>query len=202
MIALLSIFEKQSGNSIIMQFTPLAVLFTATIITLATTSPTTTGADATVEIQQTLNLFPISVDTKNYTILADLFTPDASADFAIVPVVYGLSAISSGLQKELQGLVSQHSFTTQSITVHGDRTASAITYLIANFFGQGNLTGQVYTNYGQYRDTLKYVDGVGWRVSNKTLVNTVSSFRQAPSFEAELTLSCQAMTGNRAVVGL
>lgn len=134
-----------------------------------------TGPAAIVEIQQTLNLFPISVDTKNYTILADIFTVDATADFVVVPTVHSLAAIQQVLQASLAGLVTQHSFTTQVIKIQNRREASAITYLIGNFFGQGELAGQVLSNYGQYQDSLRFVDGQGWRVDNRTLVNTVSS---------------------------
>ena len=52
--------------------------------------------------------------------------------------------------------------------------AIAVTYLQANFFGQGNLTGQVLTDYGKYVDELAFVEGVGWRVRDRRLVNFVS----------------------------
>ena len=133
-----------------------------------------TGTGAIVQVQQTLNLFPLSVDSKNYTILSEIFTEDAIANFQLFPIANGLPAIVDGLSRLLAPLVSQHSYTTQEITLDNGTDGSAITYLQGNFFGQGNLTGQVLNNYGKYLDDLTFVDGVGWRVRNRTLITIVS----------------------------
>ena len=137
------------------------------------------GGGAILDIQQTLNLFPLSVDSKNYTMLADIFTHDARADFVLFPAGYGLPAIVAALSKSLAGLKSQHSFTTQVITLQNETDASAVTYLQGNFF----LTGQVLNNYGKYVDDLTFVQDVGWRVRNRTLENFVSCFEMQLAFQ-------------------
>ena len=128
-----------------------------------------------VQIQQTLNLFPLSVDRKNYSLLAEIFTADATANFLVGPITHGLEEIQEQLQARLKGLISHHSLTTQSIEVEqGRKTASATSYLIAVFFGHGPLAKQIFTNYGQYLDTLVLDQQAGgWRVKNRTLVLTV-----------------------------
>lgn len=151
-------------------------------------TPARSGPAAIVDIQQTLNQYALSVDSKNYVILADIFTPDARADFLVFPVVHGLPAIVAVLSKALEGLISQHSLTTQVITLESETDASAITYLQGNFFGQGNLTGQVLNNYGKYIDDLTFVQNVGWRVRNRTLVNFVSLIGRIACFLASSSL--------------
>ncbi|MCJ1419857.1 hypothetical protein MMC32_006213 [Xylographa parallela] len=105
---------------------------------------------ATIDIVYTLNLFSLSVDSHNYTILDSVFTADAVADFATTAgYVKGLSTIQEGLQAALAGTVSQHALSTYIIDVHEDTsTATATTYLQGTFFGQGNFTGQYVTAFG------------------------------------------------------
>lgn len=121
--------------------------------------PSSVATDA-VQIQQTLNLFPLSVDRKKYSLLAETFTPNATANLLVGPTTHGLDEVQEQLQAHLEGLLSHHSLATQSIEVgQGGRTASATSYLIATFFGQGPLAKQVLTNYGQSL-TNKRVVGV------------------------------------------
>lgn len=126
----------------------------------------------TVAIQQTLNIFPLSVDRKDYSRLAEVFSQDVTADFLVGPVCHGLTAVQQQLQAHLEGLGSHHSLTTQSIQFPDAGTATATSYLIATFFGQGQLVGQFLTDYGRYDDTLVRDDG-WWKVNNRTLVIVV-----------------------------
>lgn len=125
-----------------------------------------------VAIQQTLNLFPLSVDRKDYGLLAHVFSQDVTANFLVGPVCHSLTAVHQQLQAHLKGLVSHHSLTTQSIEFPDSGRATATSYLIAAFFGQGQLAGQFLINYGRYEDTLVWDDGA-WKVNNRTLVITV-----------------------------
>lgn len=105
---------------------------------------------AVVQIQQTLNLFPLAVDSHNYTILDQVFATDATANFATsAGYLQGLTAIKDGLRVSLGNTTSQHAFTTQSIDVVGGRKASAVTYLTGTFFGKGSYEGQIFTTYGR-----------------------------------------------------
>ena len=159
-----------------MRFSSIITVFPSLICQIYGYLSLPTAASDIVQIQQTLNLFPLSVDTKNYSLLADIFTSDVTANFLIGSVLHGLEAVQQQLETHLKGLVSHHSLTTQSVVVGENRdTASATSYLIANFFGQGDLARQVLTNYGQYADTLVRDPGTGgWKVNNRTLILTVS----------------------------
>ena len=108
--------------------------------------------DNIVSIEQTLNLFARSVDTHDYALLDSVFASDAVANFATpAGFVDGLPAIKTELRTALTGTISQHALSTHMIYVAGGQptTASARTYLQGTFFGQGNLTGQIQTTYGQ-----------------------------------------------------
>ena len=161
-------------------FIPTFVIAVATSSTpdLHSPTPANSGPAAILQIQQTLNQYALDVDSKNYTALIDVFTPNARAEFQPSLVAFGLPAIVAEVSKSLEGLISQHSLTTQVVTLESETDASAVTYLQANFFGQGNLTGEVVTDYGKYLDDFTFVQDVGWRVRNRTLVTLVSSNKQ------------------------
>jgi len=57
-------------------------------------------ADAYVAVQQTLSKYPLALDTKNFSALAEVFTADVVANYSAVgpPVFHGLAAIEAGLQ--------------------------------------------------------------------------------------------------------
>ena len=76
-------------------------------------------------------------------------------------------------------MISVSAFLHYAVHHNPQRTweASANTYLIGSFSGPQNCTGQIVTNYGQYVNSLTYLDGTGWRISNRTLVNTVGCSR-------------------------
>ena len=142
----------------------------------AVTSSKASQAAAIVSIQQTLALFPIAVDTKNYNLFSSVFTPNVSANFSMPGTqnIHGIPDLTAGLSKGLKGLVSQHSLSTLSATFESNTSANSVQYLLGTFFGQGNLTGQVSSNYGTYFDSLLLQDDGRWLVNKRTFVNIVS----------------------------
>lgn len=131
---------------------------------------------AIVSIQQTLALFPIAVDTKNYDLFSSVFTPNVSANFSMPGSqnIHGIPMLTASLSKGLAGLVSQHSLSTLSVNFSSPTVATSVQYLVGTFFGQGNLTGQVSSNYGNYVDTLLLQDDGSWLVSKRTFESLVS----------------------------
>ena len=108
------------------------------------------AAAAIVEIEQTLIRFSHAVDTHDYSILDTVFAQNATANFNDANgLIQGRAAIENALNKGLEGTVSWHSLTTQRVDLSTSKTASAISYLQGVFFGQGNLTGEVFTSYGR-----------------------------------------------------
>ncbi len=160
----------------------LFTLFTPVVFSTPTSDPgpalsnAATFAADWATIQQTLYLFSIAVDTKEYALLNDVFMPTATANFSTPSSqnISGLPAITALLSKGLTGLTSQHSLTTLAVEFQSPTRANSTQYLTTTFFGLGNLTGQVYVNYGSYKDRLELQNGGKWLVSHRDLVNLVS----------------------------
>ena len=139
--------------------------------------PSATAFDKTsadVQIKNTLAKYPLSVDSKNYTILPELFTEDAL--LASPPPTgnfYGIPAIIGFLTPALENTLTQHSYGTQFIDVVSEKEATAITYLTATFVGTGPKAGTELVNHGKYLDMLVYTPE-RWRVTNRTLVFMVT----------------------------
>lgn len=105
---------------------------------------------AIVEIQRTLDTFSLAVDAHDFSLLSSVFSTDATANFGgSSGELNGLANISTALQTALKGQKSQHALSTQVVDFSSPSQANATSYLQGRFFGQGNLTGQIYTTYGR-----------------------------------------------------
>ncbi len=136
-------------------------------------STSKTDVASHINIQQKLAQFEVFVDSKNYTMLSDVFTPNATFDPGPpTDPLNGLTAIKNWLETSLVDTDTQHDFGTQYIDVHG-QFASAITYFIATFVGVGPKNGSMLVNHAKYLDTLERSGDGGWKISNKTLVYMV-----------------------------
>ena len=99
----------------------------------------TREAAAIVSIQQTLALFPIAVDSKSYGRFSSVFTPNVTANFSMPGTqnIHGIPALTAGLSKGLEGLVSQHSLSTLSVNFSSSTVANSVQYLVGTFFWTG-----------------------------------------------------------------
>ncbi|KAL8686644.1 MAG: hypothetical protein Q9224_005382, partial [Gallowayella concinna] len=162
-------------------------LFTTTILTgivLATTQcsclPATEYAkinnpsskDVTA-IQQTLGLFPIAIDTKQFDLLDAVFTPTATGNFTGHSVAVGLPAIKSYFAQGLTGLVSQHNLATLYINMTGTEKATAHHWVQDSYFGTGNATESIYMSWGYHEDDLVKSRG-RWLVQKRVSGTSVS----------------------------
>lgn len=141
------------------------------------TSSTPNTYDA---IRNTLNTYPLAIDSKNFSLLSSVFTPDAIANYtAPLGVLTGLPAIASTLQQSLETVMTQHALSTQVIEMLGHGRANTTTYYTASHFGVGVWEGEVAYAYGRYEDELVCVRGGEepclWRVQTRTLVYMVSA---------------------------
>ena len=104
-------------------------------------------ADPTVQLQirNTLALYPLAIDGKNFGALNRIFTSDVVANYsAPLNVITGLLNLQAVLNASLFSVTTQHSFATQIIDVlEGNCKAKSITYFTATHFGQGDYYGQV-----------------------------------------------------------
>jgi hypothetical protein len=124
-------------------------------------------------IRNTLALYPLSIDSKNFAGLALVFTPDAVANYGQpLGVLNGLSEIQQTLSTALANVLSQHSLTTQHITLLDNNNATATTYVIASEFGVGVYNGQLLTIWAKYDDLLRTNSG-SWLIYDRLVTYMV-----------------------------
>lgn len=93
--------------------------------------------------------------------------------------IRGLANVEALFKNNLPpGTVTQTAVTTQSISLsdfddQGSASeATALSYYIDTYFGQGNLTGQIFTLYYRYEDTLVKTNlqgNGGWRITTRIM---------------------------------
>ena len=98
------------------------------------------------EIRNTLALYPLAIDGKDFASLDLIFTQDIVANYsAPLDVLTPLSGVQLALQNSLAYVQTQHKLSTQLIEVMPDGCqAKSLTYLEATHFGQGHYAGQVW----------------------------------------------------------
>ena len=153
----------------------LCLLFCTSIHALPFNTRYTEGL-ANIGIQQTLSRYALAIDQKNFGSLSKVFTSDAIGRYGSPPpndVVYGLDAIQDLLSSMVGQNETQHTISTTVVDFDDKRSPNYTAYLVANYFGQWNLTGQLLSFYGQYFDTWVYQDGY-WKTKDRKLVLFVS----------------------------
>ncbi|KAL3475583.1 hypothetical protein BJX99DRAFT_259358 [Aspergillus californicus] len=135
------------------------------------TPPLHPDTTATEAIRQTLALYPLAIDGKNFAALSAVFTEDAIANYsAPLNVLAPLSGIQETLRESLKCVTTQHLYGTQVIDVLSPGTARSVTYFQASHFGtKVGLEKEVATAHGQYQDFWVRGEG-GWRVKRRNLV--------------------------------
>ncbi|KAK6437604.1 hypothetical protein LTR95_006202 [Oleoguttula sp. CCFEE 5521] len=116
-------------------------------------SPTTHSAADYEAIRNTLSRYCIALDTKDFSLLGRVFTPDVIAKYPFGPALEGVPAIQAKISDRLKHITSQHALTTQTIEIAADgTTAETTTYFTGIHFGQGKWKGQQVTAWGRYVD--------------------------------------------------
>lgn len=124
-------------------------------------------------IKNTLALYPLAIDGKDFSALSLVFSTDAVANYsAPLNVLAPLSTIESVLEASLAAVATQHSYGTQVVQMFGPCVARTVTYFRAAHFGVGVYEGEVVYAYGQYRDVLVLLEE-GWRIRDRTLAYMV-----------------------------
>ncbi|OAA39216.1 hypothetical protein BBO_06640 [Beauveria brongniartii RCEF 3172] len=122
-------------------------------------------------IRNTLALYPLAIDGKNFAALERVFASNAVANYSDpIGVLTSLSTIQSVLQEGVAAFTTQHSYGTQLIEVTSLTSAKSLTYIIATHFGKNAHAGKAFTAYGQYQDTWVKQSGGKWRISRRNLV--------------------------------
>lgn len=156
-------------NSLLTSFTAFAC-----ILPTATTLPLN-RLTSVYAISRTLANYPFAIDSHDFGLLTQVFTPDAS--FAApppTPALEGLDTITSFLTTGLENTQSQHTYGTQAIDFSSRTTANATTYFVGTIVGTGSKKplGTLSTH-AKYLDDVVLVKHVGWRIKTRTLVYLV-----------------------------
>lgn len=130
----------------------------------------TTAAE--LQIRNKLSLYALALDAKEYGLLEEVFTTDTVIDYpGAGRLLRGVPALQAYMMGQLQSRVTQHTISTTVVDFGPpgqQHTPNSTAYLVANFLGQGNLTGQVLMYRGKYTDIWAFEAG-SWKSKNRTL---------------------------------
>lgn len=124
-------------------------------------------------IEETLALWPLSIDSKQYALVPQIFTASPFAQL-VGRNLTGTPAILNFLAGFLTNVSSHHQLGQLQVNQTGPDSASAEQYLTASFFGQGAAMGRMYQAFGLYKDEMVGDDKGRWLVQNRVLINYVS----------------------------
>ncbi|KAG9195452.1 hypothetical protein G6011_00573 [Alternaria panax] len=134
---------------------------------------------ATESIRQTLALYALAIDGRNYELLRKVFATNVRANYSDpIGVLNGVQAIIDNLAPGLSTFVStQHHLGTQLIHICGLTSAVSVTYFQATHYftlytGVGNPVdnSKVLIDKAQYQDTWARQSDGGWKITNRNLV--------------------------------
>lgn len=150
-------------------------------------SPSLSSPEDVLHIQNLIADFAINLDTKDFTAIGKQFIPTAIYDQGNnTEVVTGIPNIKKYVATLVENNVTQSSLTTQRISLFPSlkaqdsaSKASATTYAIISYLGQGADYGKIFVAYGYVKDQLVktsgYDDYGGWRFSARVFQGVVSS---------------------------
>lgn len=146
---------------------------------------TSTLDNTEAAIRRTLALYPLAIDGRVFSSLANIFAPDAVANYsAPIGVLTGPDEIASSLEVATASFLgTQHLLGTTNIRVckEGKKAISVAYYTAIHFLAQNGTVGpgdivgfnSVLYAYGQYQDTWEKRGG-DWKIVYRNLVYMVS----------------------------
>lgn len=132
--------------------------------------------EADLEICDKIALYSIALDDKNFGLLEDVFTKNVTARLGVPKpgdVTRGRTNLKNGLKVILDSLATQHTDSTIFVNFTNLYELTSISYLVANYLGQGDLTNQTLVFYGKYSDKWAFEDGT-WKSKERNLTFFVS----------------------------
>lgn len=147
-------------------------------------SPCLSSPSDIIYIRKLIADFSIDANSNNFQAFDVQFIPTATYDAGTGPVT-GIPAIQKALEIINDNNVAQSSLTTQSISLlppfdsqGAAGKATATTYAIISFIGQGADAGKVFVSYGLFKDKLvktgAWADYGGWKFSERVFASLVS----------------------------
>ncbi|KAK5953612.1 hypothetical protein OHC33_005556 [Knufia fluminis] len=146
-------------------------------------SPAVPDVTSIEAIRQTMALYALAIDGRNFEALRKVFTIDTRANYSDpIGVLNGVQAIIDTLPPGLANFVStQHHLGTQYIDICSPNSAVSVTYFQATHFftpynGVANPVdgSQVLIDRAQYQDVWARQGDGSWRITNRNLVRMVS----------------------------
>lgn len=121
------------------------------------------------EIMRVVTRYCRALDTKDWLLLDEVFTTDATADLASPSLLVGIEALRLRIRNALEHLdVSQHLVGNHEVDITGDE-ATHRCYLQAQHVRRAAPGGPNYIVAGRYEDRLARTE-VGWRIVHRKLV--------------------------------
>jgi hypothetical protein len=115
----------------------------------------------------TVNRYATALDSRDWALLDEVFTPDAEADFG-AGWLSGREALRGLVRRMLGGSgPSQHLLGNHRVEIDGD-VARCACLVRAFSAGAGGATGRCYELLGEYRDDLVRTSG-GWRIARRRM---------------------------------
>ncbi|WP_197516387.1 nuclear transport factor 2 family protein [Mycobacterium sp. E2497] len=122
--------------------------------------------DATNAIITTINLYALAVDTQQWDLFDDVFTPDAVVDFGGGTRWTDLSTLTTAFAKiHTPYLATCHTTTNHVVTATAEH-AHCLSYVHGRFFAD-QPEGSIFESGGWYDDRLTCTPQ-GWRISHRT----------------------------------
>lgn len=96
-------------------------------------------------IYQTIALYPLAVDGKNFQSLTNIFTPDVMVNMSMGhPMVSGLTGLEDALRNSFDGLQTHHQLGVSNLRLFNRHCeADTITYFTTTISGTGKSAGKV-----------------------------------------------------------
>lgn len=125
-----------------------------------------------LEVADLLRRYATALDSRDWDLLASVFTDDGAADYGeLGGVNTGAATIAAFCRSALAGLdASQHLITNEVVELDGDR-GRARCYFQAQHVYRGAEGGDHYLVGGTYEDELVRTPE-GWRIRRRTLLPT------------------------------
>jgi len=123
--------------------------------------------DDRAEVIDTVNRYATALDSRDWALLDEVFTPDAVGDFG-AGVLNGREALRDLMKRMLGGSgPSQHLLGNHRVELDGDR-ARCVCQVRAFSAGTGSAASRHYELLGEYRDQLVRTPD-GWRIARREM---------------------------------
>jgi hypothetical protein len=118
-------------------------------------------------IVNTVNLYPIAVDSQQWDLFGQVFTTDVHADFGGQAVWDGLAPLVQAFAMIHEPFTAtQHATRGHHVAVEGDR-ATCLSYVHGRFIRPVPAGGDMFESSGWYDDALVRTPA-GWRIASRT----------------------------------